>query len=63
MENKADVEVLRFKVLDADEDHNVNWMAVFDVVSGNEDGIFSVRTDPKTNEGVLMLVKVNLIKV
>ncbi|XP_062280149.1 desmoglein-2-like protein [Scomber scombrus] len=56
-ENIANVEVLRFKVLDADEDYNINWMAVFNIVSGNEEGIFSVRTDPKTNEGVLMLVK------
>ncbi|CAK6969738.1 desmoglein-2-like protein [Scomber scombrus] len=56
-ENIANVEVLRFQVLDADEDYNINWMAVFNIVSGNEEGIFSVRTDPKTNEGVLMLVK------
>uniref|UniRef100_UPI003AABC8CE desmoglein-2.1-like n=1 Tax=Centroberyx gerrardi TaxID=166262 RepID=UPI003AABC8CE len=57
MENKAHVEVLRFKVLDADEEDTDNSQAIFDIVSGNDDGIFSIKTDPKTNEGVLMLEK------
>ena len=60
MENTANVEVMRFKVLDDDEEKTDNWLAVFDIVSGNEDGIFSIKTDPKTNEGVLMLEKVDL---
>ena len=45
---------------DADEKKTANWDAVFDIVSGNEDGIFSVRTDPDTNEGILVLEKVRL---
>ncbi|XP_049444550.1 cadherin-4-like, partial [Epinephelus fuscoguttatus] len=57
MENTAQVEVMRFKVLDDDEEKSDNWLAVFDIVTGNEDGIFSIETDPKTNEGVLMLEK------
>ncbi|XP_049911255.1 cadherin-4-like [Epinephelus moara] len=57
MENTAQVEVMRFKVLDDDEEKSDNWLAVFDIVTGNEDGIFSIKTDPKTNEGVLMLEK------
>ncbi|KAL7396381.1 hypothetical protein ABVT39_004926 [Epinephelus coioides] len=60
MENTAQVEVMRFKVLDDDEEKSDNWLAVFDIVTGNEDGIFSIKTDPKTNEGVLMLEKVDL---
>ena len=60
MENREKVEVLRFKVQDADEKKTANWDAVFDIVSGNEDGIFSVRTDPDTNEGILVLEKVRL---
>ena len=58
-ENTANVEVMRFKVLDADEPDSDNSVAVFDIISGNDDGIFSVKTDPKTNEGILMLEKVN----
>ena len=60
MENTADVEVMRFKTLDADEERTDNWLAVFDIVTGNEDGIFSIKTDPHTNEGILLLVKVDL---
>ncbi|XP_029102310.1 desmoglein-2-like [Scleropages formosus] len=56
-ENTADVEVLRMKVLDNDLENTDNWLAMFEIVSGNEDGIFSIETDPKTNEGVLILRK------
>lgn len=58
MENTAHREVMRFQALDDDEVETDNWKAEFDIVSGNEDGIFSIETDPETNEGVLMLVKV-----
>lgn len=61
MENTAKKEVLRLKVFDDDEEKSDNWVAVFDIVTGNEDGIFSIKTDPKTNEGVLMLEKVCLL--
>ena len=54
----ADVEVLRFKTLDDDLKGSDNSRAVFHIVSGNEDDYFSVYTDPRTNEGVLMLKKV-----
>lgn len=61
MENTAHGEVMRFQALDDDEVETDNWKAEFDIVSGNEDGIFSIKTDPKTNEGVLMLVKVKTL--
>lgn len=61
MENTAHREVMRFQALDDDEVETDNWKAEFDIVSGNEDGIFSIKTDPKTNEGVLMLVKVKTL--
>lgn len=47
-------------MLDADEEETDNWLAEFEIVSGNEDGTFSIKTDPKTNEGVLMLEKVDM---
>lgn len=50
--------MLRFKTQDLDLKGTDNWEAVFDIVKGNEAGYFSVRTDPLTNEGVLMLDKV-----
>ncbi|XP_029988608.1 desmoglein-2-like [Sphaeramia orbicularis] len=57
MENTADVEVLRVKVQDTDQAGTENWLAVFDIISGNDDEIFGISTDPKTNEGVLVLKK------
>uniref|UniRef100_A0A8C2D6V8 Cadherin domain-containing protein n=1 Tax=Cyprinus carpio TaxID=7962 RepID=A0A8C2D6V8_CYPCA len=54
-ENEAPVEVLRIQALDNDEEKTDNWLAEFEIVSGNEDGLFSIETDPKTNRGVLYL--------
>lgn len=59
MENTAKVEVMRFRVQDADEEKTDNWLAAFDIVTGNDHGTFSIKTDPQTNEGVLMLEKVD----
>lgn len=57
-ENSEGVEVMRIKAQDLDIEHTDNWDAVFDIVKGNEAGYFSITTDPKTNEGILMLDKV-----
>uniref|UniRef100_A0AAR2J712 Uncharacterized protein n=1 Tax=Pygocentrus nattereri TaxID=42514 RepID=A0AAR2J712_PYGNA len=56
-EHVADVEVLRIQSLDKDEERTDNWLTVFQLLSGNEDGYFSIITDPDTNEGVLYLIK------
>ena len=58
MENTFNVTVLRIKALDADLIHTDNWLALFTIVSGNEAGYFSITTDSKTNEGILVLNKV-----
>ncbi|KAJ8279866.1 hypothetical protein COCON_G00069320 [Conger conger] len=57
MENTQGVEVLRFKALDDDIENTDNWLADFEIQSGNEAGYFEIETDPKTNEGILKLVK------
>lgn len=57
-ENTQGVEVMRFKTQDMDLKGTENWEVVFDIVKGNEAGYFSVKTDPLTNEGILMLDKV-----
>lgn len=59
-ENVADVVVMRIKALDNDLPNTDNWLAVFKIAKGNEDNLFSIETDPKTNEGVLKLIKVCL---
>ncbi|OXB65233.1 hypothetical protein ASZ78_006228 [Callipepla squamata] len=56
-ENKANVEIMRLKVFDKDEEFSDNWLANFSFVSGNEGGYFRIVTDNRTNEGILTLVK------
>lgn len=51
--------VMRIKALDKDLEFTDNWLAVFDIIKGNKDDLFTIETDPKTNEGILKLVKVN----
>lgn len=51
---------MRFKVTDLDLINTDNWRAVFNIEKGNEAGYFSIRTDPNTNEGIIMLDKVLL---
>lgn len=60
MENTYGVEVMRLQTNDLDLVNTVNWQAEFDIVKGNEAEYFSIKTDPLTNEGVLMLDKVQL---
>lgn len=57
-ENTINVEVMRIKAIDMDMMFTDNWLAVFQIVSGNEAGYFSITTDTKTNEGIIMINKV-----
>lgn len=56
-ENTKHVEVTRIQAVDADLIYSENWLAVFTIVSGNEASYFSITTDNKTNEGILILTK------
>ncbi|KAJ3595124.1 hypothetical protein NHX12_004429 [Muraenolepis orangiensis] len=56
-ENTVHMEVLRVQALDLDLTYSDNWLAVFSFESGNEAGYFSITTDSKTNEGVIMICK------
>ncbi|XP_069813770.1 desmoglein-4-like [Dendropsophus ebraccatus] len=56
-ENMVGLTGLRMKVFDADEMFSDNWIAVFDIVSGNDGGWFAIETDAETNEGYLRVVK------
>ncbi|VTJ69043.1 Hypothetical predicted protein [Marmota monax] len=51
------VDVGRFEVEDRDLPGSPNWVARFTILEGDPEGQFTIRTDPKTNEGVLSVVK------
>lgn len=57
-ENIVHKEVMRFKTFDMDLAQTDNWLAVFEIISGNEAGYFDITTDPNTNEGILTIKKV-----
>lgn len=56
-ENTVDVEILRVSVEDKDLINTANWRANYTILKGNENGNFKIVTDPRTNEGVLCVVK------
>ncbi|KAG7330518.1 hypothetical protein KOW79_006740 [Hemibagrus wyckioides] len=56
-ENIKNKEVIRIKTIDKDKEYTENWEAVYTIISGNEAGYFNITTDPKTNEGILMVTK------
>ncbi|XP_074248586.1 cadherin-15 isoform X2 [Saimiri boliviensis] len=51
------VDVGRLEVEDRDLPGSPNWVARFTILEGDPDGQFTIHTDPKTNEGVLSIVK------
>lgn len=58
-EAMSGVDVGRLEVEDRDLPGSPNWAARFTILEGDPDGHFAIRTDPKTNEGVLSVVKVS----
>ncbi|XP_053427644.1 desmoglein-3 [Nycticebus coucang] len=56
-ENSLSSDLLRFHVTDLDEEYTDNWLAEYFFTSGNEGNWFEIHTDPRTNEGILRLVK------
>ncbi|KPP62267.1 hypothetical protein Z043_119558 [Scleropages formosus] len=56
-ENKANVLILRIPVEDKDLVNTDNWRTRFVITKGNETGNFRIDVDPKTNEGLLYVVK------
>ncbi|XP_036131364.1 cadherin-15 [Molossus molossus] len=56
-EATSGVDVGRLEVEDRDLPGSPNWAARFTILEGDPDGHFTIRTDPKTNEGVLSVVK------
>ncbi|XP_045845361.1 cadherin-15 isoform X2 [Meles meles] len=56
------VDVGRLEVEDRDLPGSPNWAARFTILEGDPNGHFTIRTDPKTNEGVLSVAKENPLR-
>ncbi|NXJ85637.1 CADH1 protein, partial [Trogon melanurus] len=56
-ENEVGVVVTRLHVTDHDLWGSPSWQAVYRIKSGDQDGDFSITTDPKTNDGILKTAK------
>ncbi len=52
-------EIVRIGIKDKDTPNTPGSRAVFSILKGNEEGNYKIETDPKTNEGVLSVIKVN----
>ena len=59
-ENEAGREVARLAATDLDEPNTPAWRAVYSILRGNEGGVFTITTDPASNEGVLRTIKVGV---
>uniref|UniRef100_A0A8B9M793 Cadherin 1 n=1 Tax=Accipiter nisus TaxID=211598 RepID=A0A8B9M793_9AVES len=56
-ENEVGVVVARLHVTDQDMQGSPAWQAVYRIKSGDQNGDFSITTDPKTNDGILKTAK------
>ncbi|XP_061226372.1 cadherin-1-like isoform X2 [Neopsephotus bourkii] len=56
-ENEVGVVVARLHVTDRDMPGTPAWQAVYKIKTGNQDGEFSITTDPNTNDGILKTAK------
>ncbi|NXL47657.1 CADH1 protein, partial [Podilymbus podiceps] len=56
-ENQVGVVVVQLHVTDQDMQGSPAWQAVYRIKSGDQDGDFSITTDPKTNNGILKTAK------
>uniref|UniRef100_A0A4X2M1H7 Cadherin-15 n=1 Tax=Vombatus ursinus TaxID=29139 RepID=A0A4X2M1H7_VOMUR len=51
------IDVGRLEVQDKDLPGSPNWVAKFTILEGDPGGQFAIHTDPKTNDGILSVVK------
>ncbi|XP_032991498.1 desmoglein-4 [Rhinolophus ferrumequinum] len=56
-ENCLNSELIRLKAIDLDEEGTDNWLAKYFILSGNDGNWFDIQTDPRTNEGILKVIK------
>ncbi|XP_073539124.1 cadherin-like protein 26 isoform X2 [Phyllobates terribilis] len=57
LERDVNVTVLRIGINDGDTPYTPGWRAKFSIIEGDDNEHFSISTDPKTNEGLLRVIK------
>ncbi|XP_040294274.1 cadherin-like protein 26 [Bufo bufo] len=56
-EQAVNVSILRLGINDKDTQFTSAWQAKFSIIDGDDDEHYTILTDQKTNEGVLMVIK------
>ncbi|XP_048874465.1 cadherin-like protein 26 isoform X2 [Brienomyrus brachyistius] len=56
-ERESGVSILRLHVTDKDSKNTLAWKAKY-TIHGDKDNVFSIHTDPETNDGILVVEKV-----
>ncbi|XP_069607309.1 cadherin-like protein 26 isoform X1 [Ranitomeya imitator] len=57
LERDVNVTVLRIGINDGDTPYTPGWRAKYSIIEGDDNEHFSISTDPKTNEGLLRVIK------
>lgn len=57
-ESITQTDILRVSIDDLDTPNTPGWRAKYTIVEGNDHHNYEIETDPKTNEGILSVIKV-----
>ncbi|XP_067905955.1 cadherin-15 [Heterodontus francisci] len=56
-EDMVGSEIGKVSVEDKDQPGTSNWLVDYTIIAGNDHGLFSIRTEPETNRGILFVEK------
>lgn len=62
-ESITQTDILRVSIDDLDTPNTPGWRAKYTIIEGNEHHNYKIETDPKTNEGILSVIKVTLLLI
>ncbi|XP_072451859.1 cadherin-15 isoform X2 [Chiloscyllium punctatum] len=56
-EDMVGAEIGHISVVDKDQPGTLNWLVDYTIIDGNDSGLFSIKTEPDTNRGILFVEK------